>query len=92
VLNSTGINGLAADVGAAFTDGGWEVTGTGKSPVEDVATTTVYYTEGDPVQQQAATQLVEQFPDVSGPAVRYFDLPEGTPATLVVVATGNWEP
>jgi hypothetical protein len=92
VLNSTAINGLAADVGGQFTDGGWQVTQTGKSPVEDVATTTVYYTEGDAVQQQAATQLVEQFPDVSGPAPRYFDVPGGDPSALVVVVTGNWRP
>ncbi|WP_369140640.1 LytR C-terminal domain-containing protein [Modestobacter versicolor] len=91
VLNSTSINGLAADVGNAFTGGGWEVTSTGASPVEDVATTTVYFTEGDTVQQQAATQLVEQFPDVSGPVPRYFEVDEATPG-LVVVATGNWRP
>ena len=92
VLNSTSINGLAGDIGDAFTAAGWDVTGTGKSPVEDVATTTVYYTEGDTTQQQAAGQLAEQFPDVTGPVARYFDVP-GVPAPgLVVVATGNWQP
>jgi hypothetical protein len=92
VVNSTSIAGLAADVGDQFSAGGWDVSGTGKSPVEDVATTTVYFTEGDTVQQQAAAQLVEQFPDVSGPAQRYFELP-GQPAPgLVVVVTGNWRP
>jgi hypothetical protein len=92
VLNSTNINGLAGDIGDRFAAGGWEVTGTGKSPVADVATTTVYFTEGDSVQQQAAAQLVEQFPDVSGPVPRYFEL-AGEPAPgLVVVATGNWRP
>jgi hypothetical protein len=44
------------------------------------------------VQQQAATQLVEQFPDVSGPAPRYFELDEGASDGLVVVTTGNWRP
>jgi hypothetical protein len=43
------------------------------------------------VQQQAAAQLVEQFPDVSGPVPRYFELDEAAPG-LVVVATGNWRP
>jgi hypothetical protein len=92
VLNSTNINGLAGAVGDAFTGGGWDVTGTGKSPVADVATTTVYYTEGDAVQQQAAAQLVEQFPDVTGPVARYFDLPDEPTPGLVVVVTGNWQP
>jgi hypothetical protein len=92
VLNSTSINGLAADLGDQFTAGGWTVSGTGKSPVEDVATTTVYFTAGDTQQQQAATQLVEQFPDVSGPVPRYFDLPDPSAPGLVVVATGNWQP
>ncbi|WP_138758006.1 LytR C-terminal domain-containing protein [Modestobacter altitudinis] len=92
VLNSTSINGLAGDIGDAFSAAGWEVTGTGKSPVEDVATTTVYYTEGDTVQQQAAAQLTEQFPDVTGPVARYFDVPGETAPGLVVVVTGNWQP
>ncbi|CCH86229.1 protein of unknown function [Modestobacter italicus] len=92
VLNSTRINGLAGDVGDAFSAAGWEVIGTGESPVQDVATTTVYYTEGDTVQQQAATQLAEQFPDVTGPVARYFDVPDEPAPGLVVVATGNWQP
>jgi hypothetical protein len=92
VLNSTGINGLAGDLGDAFTGGGWEVTATAESPVQDVATTTVYYTEGDAVQQQAAQQLIDQFPDVYGPVARYFDVPDQPTPGLVVVATGNWRP
>jgi hypothetical protein len=92
VLNSTNITGLAGDIGDQFTNGGWEVTSTGPSPVEDVATTTVYFTEGDSVQQQAAAQLIEQFPDVSGPVPRYFELSDTPNPGLVVVATGNWQP
>jgi hypothetical protein len=92
VLNSTSITGLAADLGDQFSGGGWTVAGTAQSPVTDVATTTVYFTEGDTTQQQAATQLVEQFPDVSGPVPRYFDLPDQPTPGLVVVATGNWRP
>jgi hypothetical protein len=92
VLNSTNINGLAGDIGDQFTDGGWVVTSTGPSPVGDVATTTVYFTEGDSVQQQAAAQLIEQFPDVSGPVPRYFELSDAPNPGLVVVATGNWQP
>ena len=92
VLNSTNITGLAGSVGDQFAAGGWEVAGTGASPVEDVATTTVYYSEGDTVQQQAAAQLVEQFPDVSGPVARYFEVPDVAQPGLVVVTTGNWQP
>ena len=92
VLNSTKITGLAADIGDQFTAGGWEVAGTDASPVTDVATTTVYFTEGDTVQQQAATQLVEQFPDVTGPVARYFEVPGQPTPGIVVVATGNWRP
>ena len=92
VVNSTSINGLAGDVGDQLAAGGWEIAGTGASPVEDVATTTVYYTEGDPVQEQAATQLVEQFPEVSGPAPRYFEVTGVAAPGLVVVVTGNWTP
>ena len=92
VLNSTNITGLAGDIGDQLTGEGWQVTATAQSPVKDVATTTVYYTEGDTVQQQAATQLVEQFPDVSGPVPRYFDVPDQPAPGLVVVATGNWRP
>ena len=92
VLNSTKITGLAADVGDQFTAGGWAVAGTGKSPVSDVATTTVYFTEGDTVGQQAAAQLIEQFPDVTGPVPRYFQVPGVPDPGLVVVVTGNWKP
>jgi hypothetical protein len=92
VLNSTDINGLASDISDQFTASGWTVSSTGPSPVEDVATTTVYFTAGDTVQQQAAAQLVEQFPDVSGPVPRYFELPDAPDPGLVVVATGNWQP
>ena len=92
VLNSTTINGLAGDIGSQFTAGGWQVTSTGKSPVKDVATTTVYFTEGDAVQEQAAVQLIAQFPDITGPVPRYFELPGVPTPGLVVVATGNWKP
>jgi hypothetical protein len=92
VLNSTAINGLAGDVGDQFSAGGWEVAGTAGYPGSDVAATTVYYTEGDVQQEQAAAQLVEQFPDLVGPAVRFFEVPGVASPGLVVVATGNWRP
>ncbi|WP_369132599.1 LytR C-terminal domain-containing protein [Modestobacter sp. I12A-02662] len=92
VLNSTTINGLAGDVGDQFSAAGWEVRGTAAYTGSDVAVTTVYVTEGDVQQQQAAAQLIEQFPDLIGPATRFFDVPGVVDPGLVVVATGNWRP
>ena len=93
VLNSTNITGLAARVGDAFTAGGWEVIGTDAYPGDDIAATTVFYTEGDAAQEQAATQLVEQFgADVTGPVERFFDVEGVADPGIVVVATGNWTP
>jgi hypothetical protein len=94
VLNSTRITGLAATIGDQLTAGGWQVLDTGAYTGDDIAATTVYYTAGNAEQQQAATQLVEQFgPDlVSGPVERFFDVPGSADPGLVVVATGNWRP
>ncbi|OMQ12105.1 hypothetical protein A7K94_0221685, partial [Modestobacter sp. VKM Ac-2676] len=92
VLNSTGINGLAGDLGEQFSGGGWGIAATGAYPGSDIAASTVYFTAGDPVQEAAASQLIEEFPELTGPAARFFDVP-GQPAPgLVVVATGNWRP
>ncbi len=92
VLNSAGINGLAAEVGDALAAGGWEIRSLGAYGGQDVATTTVYYTEGDSTQQQAAESLTVQFPDISGPAVRFFEIPDVPDPGIVVVATGSWRP
>jgi hypothetical protein len=92
VLNATGVAGLAADVAAELTTGGWESSGTGQHPGADIATTTVYYTEGDQAQYDAAVQLVQQFPQISGPAVRFFEVPDVPAPGLVVVTTGEWLP
>ena len=87
------VAGLAqAAVAGQFAAGGWQTLEPGTINAADVAITTVYYTEGDLVQQQAATQLAEQFPDVTGPVARYFDVPDQPSPGLVVVATGNWQP
>ncbi|MGY2079209.1 LytR C-terminal domain-containing protein [Modestobacter sp. SYSU DS0657] len=92
VLNSTAINGLAGDLGEQFSGGGWEVAGTGGYPGSDIAVSTVYFTAGDPVQEEAASQLIEQFPELTGPAARFFEVPGQPSPGLVVVATGNWRP
>ena len=67
VLNATDINGLAAKVAAAFGAGGWETPGVGAYDADDVAASTVFFTEGDEKQRQAAVQLVDAVPAAAGP-------------------------
>jgi hypothetical protein len=92
VLNSTQISGLAGDIAAQFAAGGWVTREPVTGEAADVAITTVYYTEGAPEQEAAAAELVAQFPDLSGPAPRFFEVPGVPDPGLVVVATGNWRP
>jgi hypothetical protein len=93
VLNATGIAGLAATISGAVVAGGWESPGVGAYEGDDVPATTVYFTEGDEIQRQAAVQLVDQFPQLQGPAPRFFELPaEITTPSLVIVAAGDWQP
>ena len=93
VLNATDVTGLAAKISGTLVGGGWEAAGVGTYEGTDVSATTVYYTEGDETQRQAAVQLIEQFPQLQGPAPRFFELPAdvATPG-LVVVAAGEWRP
>ncbi|MGY1600861.1 LytR C-terminal domain-containing protein [Geodermatophilus sp. SYSU D00815] len=93
VLNATDVNGLAGRIAGSLTDGGWEAPVTGAYTGGDVATTTVFFTDGDETQRQAAVQLVEQFPEITGgPSPRFFEMPADAPAGLVVVAAGEWQP
>jgi len=93
VLNSTDINGLAAKVAGTVAAGGWETPAVGAYTAGDVAASTVFFTEGDENQRQAAVQLIEQFPQLQGPTPRFFELPADVQAPgLVVVTTGDWQP
>jgi len=93
VLNSTDINGLAAKVASAVAAGGWETPAVGAYTADDVAASTVFFTEGDENQRQAALQLIEMFPQLQGPTPRFFEVPAGVEAPgLVVVTTGDWQP
>ncbi|MGY1639675.1 LytR C-terminal domain-containing protein [Geodermatophilus sp. SYSU D00703] len=92
VLNATGVTGLAAEVAAALEEEGWQSQGVGQYQGGDVAVTTVYVTEDDEEQQQAALQMMEQFPEITGPAVRFFEVPDVADPGLVVVTTGEWRP
>jgi hypothetical protein len=93
VLNATDITGLAGKISAAVVGAGWESPGVGAYENTDVPVSTVFFTEGDENQRQAALQLIEQFPQLSGPAPRFFELPADVTAPgLVVVAAGDWQP
>jgi hypothetical protein len=93
VLNATDINGLAGKISAAVVGAGWESPAVGAYTGGDVAVSTVFFTEGDENQRQAALQLMEQFPQLTGPAPRFFELPADVAAPgLVVVAAGEWQP
>jgi hypothetical protein len=93
VLNSTEITGLAAKIAETVVAAGWESPAVGAYKADDVAASTVYFTEGDENQRLAAAQLVDQFPQLQGPAPRFFELPAEVVAPgLVIVATGDWQP
>ena len=95
VLNSTDVEGLAARISSEIQGNGegWKTGEPGPYDGGDIAATTVYFTEGDEKQRQAALQLVEQFPELQGPVVRFFEVPAELGATgLVVVAAGDWQP
>jgi LytR cell envelope-related transcriptional attenuator len=92
VLNATQINGLAASVAGVIKGGGWETTPVGAYTNKDVATSTVFFTQGDETQRQAAVSLVDQFPQLHGPAPRFFDVPNNAAPGVVVVVTGDWKP
>jgi hypothetical protein len=93
VLNATTVNGLAGKISATIVGAGWESPGVGAYQGGDVPVSTVFFTEGDENQRQAALQLIEQFPQLQGPAPRFFELPaDVTVPGLVVVAAGDWQP
>lgn len=93
VLNATKTTGLAAKVSDAFKAAGWQTAGVGGYTGGDIAASTVFFTQGDETQRQAAVQLVDKFPQLQGPTPRFFQLPAGTPAPgLVVVLAADWKP
>jgi hypothetical protein len=93
VLNSTETTGLAAKASEAFVGAGWESAGVGGYTGGDVAASTVFFTEGDETQRQAAVQLVDAFPQLQGPTPRFFQLPADIAAPgLVVVLAADWQP
>jgi hypothetical protein len=93
VLNATKVTGLAAKISTVIKGKGWQTAEPGGYPKSDVAASTVFFTEGDDQQRQAALQLIEQFPQLQGPTPRFFEVPSTVDAPgLVVVLTGDWKP
>lgn len=93
VLNATTVNGLAGKAAKAFSAKGWQAPSVGAYKAGDIASSTVYFAQGNEQQRQAAVQLADQFPQLTGPAPRFFQLPAGVTAPgLVVVLTGDWRP
>lgn len=93
VLNATQTTGLAARIAATVAAGGWETPAVGQYTATDVAASTVFFTEGNETQRQAAIQLIAQFPQLTGPAPRFFEVPADIAAPgLVIVTTGDWQP
>jgi hypothetical protein len=92
ILNATKTTGMAKKAADAFVAGGWQSAGVGAYTGGDVAASTVFFTQGDETQRQAAVQLVDAFPQLQGPTPRFFDLPAGVPAPgLVVVLAADWK-
>jgi hypothetical protein len=92
VLNATETTGMAAKASQSFVAAGWEASGVGGYTGGDVAASTVFFTEGDETQRQAAVQLVNAFPQLQGPTPRFFQLPPDVPAPgLVVVLAADWK-
>jgi hypothetical protein len=84
---------MAAQVAAALEAGGWQTPGVGTYLADDIATSTVFYTEGDETQRQAAESLKAQFPQLQSAAPRFFEVPADVAAPgLVVVLTAQWQP
>jgi hypothetical protein len=93
VLNATKTTGLAAKAADAFKGAGWVPAGVGGYTGGDIAASTVFFTQGDETQRQAAVQLVDAFPQLQGPTPRFFELPAGVTAPgLVVVLAADWKP
>jgi hypothetical protein len=86
VLNGTSVQGLAETARQRFETGGWTVTSTGNI-VNDILSTCAYYDPSDPANQQAATQLQQQFPAIKRVEEKFAELP---PGPVVVVLTSDY--
>jgi len=86
VLNNSTIPGLAQQARASFVAGGWQVTSVGNLR-NDIKSTCAYYDPSTPGAQQAAEQLMQQFPAIKRTAPKFAELPAGP---IVVVLTSDY--
>jgi hypothetical protein len=86
VLNNSTVQGLAQRARDSFTAGGWTVTSIGNEQ-NDIISTCAYYDPSTPGAQQAAQQLMQQFPAIKRTAPKFPELPAGP---VVVVLTSDY--
>ncbi len=86
VLNNTTTTGLAETAKSRFQQGGWTVTSFGNLD-NDILSTCAYYDPSDPVNQQAALALQQQFPAIKRVVPKFDGLPSGP---IVVVLTSDY--
>lgn len=89
VANNSPVVGLASELAAVLTEGGWQVAELANYRDSQLPQTTIFFTAGNPQEQAAAESLRAQFPQITGIAERI----EGLPGSgLLLVGTGDWVP
>jgi len=86
VLNNTSTVGLAETARQRFEAAGWTVTSVGTIS-NDIISTCAYYDPSDPANEQAATQLQQEFPAIKRVREKFPELPAGP---IVVVLTTDY--
>jgi hypothetical protein len=86
ILNNTTITGLAARASAELQAAGWTVTDT-RNYQNNIASTAAYYDPADPVSEQAARDLANQFPWILRVVPRFAQLPV---SPIVLILNGDF--
>ena len=86
VLNNTSVPDLASTAEQRFQDAGWTVTSVGNI-FNDILSTCAYYDPSDPVNEQAALELQQEFPAIKRVREKFPELP---PGPVVVVLTTDY--
>lgn len=89
VANNSPVVGLASELAAVLTEGGWQIAELANYRDSQLPQTTIFFTAGNAQEQAAAESLRAQFPQITGIAERI----EGLPGSgLLLVGTGDWVP
>lgn len=89
VANNSPVVGLASELAAVLTEGGWQIAELANYRDSQLPQTTIFFTAGSTQEQAAAESLRAQFPQITGIAERT----EGLPGSgLLLVGTGDWVP